>query len=77
MRINMETEKKAYIITLIFNNWEKQTWFEGDDTSQYEDQFNEAIKGLNKIGDECKETEEFFKKAINHIKKYGFKVIKK
>lgn len=72
----MEYKKRAYIINLKFDTSLRKVWFEGEDSPEGEMKFNEAIKGLSKIGDGCKESREFFMKAINQFQEHGFTRIK-
>lgn len=73
----MENEMKSFGTTLKFNSSVRHIMFEGEDSNEQDKKFDEAISGLTQIGDLCKNSEEFFDKAIHHIQHYGFRIIKK
>jgi hypothetical protein len=77
MKKSPKNKIKAYIVKLKFGIWKREFWFEGEDSPRGNSQFNEALKGLTQIGDNCKESEDFFEKAINHFQGHGFTRIKK
>jgi len=63
---------KVYIATLVFDNWIKRLYLEGEDCKYFEIQFDKACINLNEVGDNSIECREFFVSAIKHFKKYGF-----
>lgn len=73
----MKMKTKAYIINLRFDLWENQLWLVGEDNEIAENNWVEAKKSLDKIGDNCTNSNEFFKKAIEHFEEYGFVRVQK
>lgn len=76
----MEAEKKAYIINLTFGTWQNQLWFcgtENEDGENLDDDFEKAKQTLEMVGNECSNSNEFFYKAVEHFKSYGFSRIQK
>jgi hypothetical protein len=63
---------KSYIITLKFNNIQKQVFFEGEDSEQGDLNFKNTCLLLNKVGDAAKDWDNFFEIAIDFFKKNGF-----
>lgn len=73
-------EKKAYIINLTFNTWQNQLWFCPTDSSSdnnFDEDFKKAEQSLETVGDDCKNSNEFFTKAVEHFESYGFSRIQK
>lgn len=73
----MESKKRMYIVTLNWGTWQKRFYFQGDDTIQAEEEFNKACKSLNPIGDNAKDSQEFFNNAVQFFGKSGFLRIQK
>ena len=67
--INME---KAYISNLKFGNVNWQIWFMGNDDEETNEKWREAHRGLNAVGDSCTTPDEFYSKALEHFKSFGF-----
>lgn len=65
-----------YSILLKFNEDRLDVMFMAEKDGMQE-KFIEARKGLTPIGDSCETSREFFKKAIDHFRSYGFYRIKR
>lgn len=74
-------KKKAYIINLTFKTWQNQIWFcatdENADEESTDADFEKAEKSLDAVGDICKNSNEFFNKAVEHFENCGFSRIQK
>ncbi len=69
--------EKPYIVTLTFGTTQRQIWFSGEDTEEYEEKYREAMQGITEIGDSCSVASEFYSKVIAHFESYGFKLAAK
>lgn len=63
---------KPYIIGLEFGTWNSEVWFSGEDNSETQEKWNEAVKNLKAVGDGCSNPNEFIVEACEHFEKYGF-----
>jgi len=64
--------EKAYISNLKFGNVNWQLWFMGEDDEATNEKWREAHRGLNAVGDACATPDEFYTKALEHFKSFGF-----
>lgn len=67
-----KVKPRAYIVNFWFNSIKYRAWFMADDTKEKEEDLQKAMERLDDIKKTCSDGEEFFKKAIEHIQKYGF-----
>lgn len=63
---------KNYIIDLKFDNTQWRVWLSGEDSPEAEENWKKALKTLGTVGDSCTHAPEFFAKAMEHFKQYGF-----
>lgn len=61
-----------YIINLVFGTWHNQVWFSGNDDELTLIRWNVAKSGLETIGEECSNSNDFFNRAVEHFESYGF-----
>lgn len=69
--------KKTYIINLQFGTWTNQLWFSGEDSEIAQNKWADAKRELERIGDSCSNSNEFFLKAVAHFESCGFTRIQK
>lgn len=63
---------KSYAIRLKFKTMMKDFYFEGDDSPECMEKWDQACRELNDIGDSCQSAVEFFEKAKANFASYGF-----
>lgn len=73
----MNVKMKTYIINLKFDTWENQLWLVGEDSEIAENNWASAKVSLENVGAACTNSNDFFKKAIEHFNEYGFKRVQK
>lgn len=66
------TRTKPYIINLKFGTWENQLWFEGADSTEGEQLWEQAKIGLPAVAKSCRTAGEYFSRAIDHFRNQGF-----
>jgi len=74
---NMEQKLKMYILPLKWDIWEKRFYFEGEDSPEAEEKFNQTCLALTPIGDSAIDAKDFYSKAIELFEKNGFSRIAK
>lgn len=65
-------KKKAYIVTLTWETWQKRFRFEGDNTEEAEKKFEELCKSLNPFAEVAKDSKDFFENSIAFFAENGF-----
>ncbi len=68
---------KAYIIDLKYGIWENQLWLKAENSPEYEELWERAKSELGTVAEKCRNSGEFFAKAIEHFRSYGFIRIQK
>lgn len=69
--------KKPYIIGLKFDTWRNEIWFSAEDDAETEKKWEEAVKGLEEIGNTCTSSNEFLPAAVEYFEEKGFSRIQR
>lgn len=68
--------QKAYILNMKYGITQWRVWFAGEDDLSTQKQWELAREQLEIVGDECQNSQEFFKRAIQLFESFGFVHIK-
>lgn len=68
---------KEYILNIKFENWQNQLYFMSEDTIEFKEKWNNALKEIDLLRNESNEPIEFQNKVIEYLKKLGFIRIQK
>ena len=74
--MNESGKEVLHVINLCFHNHEKRLNLVGENSDAGKQRYLEARKGMNVIGDKCKDWPEFLEATIEHFKKFGFTQVK-
>lgn len=71
------TNTKPYIINLKYGTWENQLWFQGQDSPEGQQLWEQAKKGLPAVAENCRTAGEYFSRAVEHFRNQGFSRIQR
>jgi hypothetical protein len=69
--------RKLYIVPLRFGTSLKNLYLDGDASADGEQRLQEAIGGLNVIGDQCDDWVVFLQRAVRHFQSFGLVQVSK